>query len=97
MPAVLRALSGHYRRQPVLCRGFIGVNRSYSGFDRDSAGLVTGFNRGGTGKLCDRVKNPTNHPSFRRSTGVSNPGWTRAQPAKVRLALNAIIRLTHMF
>ncbi|KAH3689576.1 hypothetical protein DPMN_191883 [Dreissena polymorpha] len=27
-----------------------GMNRSQSGVDRDSAGLLTGFNRGGTGK-----------------------------------------------
>ncbi|KAH3786541.1 hypothetical protein DPMN_164648 [Dreissena polymorpha] len=45
---------GHYRRQPGLCRGFTGINQP--GVDRDSAGLLTGFNRGGTGKKCDRVK-----------------------------------------
>ncbi|KAH3823586.1 hypothetical protein DPMN_125394 [Dreissena polymorpha] len=35
---------GHYRRQPWLCLGFTGINRSLSGVDRDSAGLLTGFN-----------------------------------------------------
>ncbi|KAH3793798.1 hypothetical protein DPMN_147320 [Dreissena polymorpha] len=44
------ASPGHYRRKPGLCRGFTGINRSLSGVDWDSAGLLTGFNRGGTGK-----------------------------------------------
>ncbi|KAH3822854.1 hypothetical protein DPMN_124646 [Dreissena polymorpha] len=51
-----RGSPGHYRRQPGLLLGFTGINRSQFGVDRDSAGLLTGFNRGGTGKKCDRVK-----------------------------------------
>ncbi|KAH3713571.1 hypothetical protein DPMN_073363 [Dreissena polymorpha] len=50
LPAFIGAPSGNYRRQSGLCRGFTGINRSQSGVDRDSAGLLTGFNRGGTGK-----------------------------------------------
>ncbi|KAH3786891.1 hypothetical protein DPMN_165006 [Dreissena polymorpha] len=50
LPAFTGAPPGHYRRQPWLFRGFTGINRSLSGIDRDSAGLLTGFNRGGTGK-----------------------------------------------
>ncbi|KAH3847312.1 hypothetical protein DPMN_089632 [Dreissena polymorpha] len=44
------AQPGHYRRQPGLCRGFTGINSTQSGVDLDSAGLLTGFNRGCTGK-----------------------------------------------
>ncbi|KAH3841915.1 hypothetical protein DPMN_115400 [Dreissena polymorpha] len=37
LPAFTEAPFGHYRQQPGLCRGFIGINRSWSGVDRDSA------------------------------------------------------------
>ncbi|KAH3746926.1 hypothetical protein DPMN_181344 [Dreissena polymorpha] len=50
LPAFTGAQPGHYRRQPGLCRGFNRINRSQSRVDRESAGLLTGFNRGGTGK-----------------------------------------------
>ncbi|KAH3841756.1 hypothetical protein DPMN_115235 [Dreissena polymorpha] len=45
MPGHCRLSPGHYRRQP-------GLDRNKP----DSAGLLTGFNRGGTGKWCDCVK-----------------------------------------
>ncbi|KAH3730961.1 hypothetical protein DPMN_131045 [Dreissena polymorpha] len=48
LPAFTGDQPGHFLRQPVHCRGFTGINQS--GVDRDSAGLLTGFNRGGTGK-----------------------------------------------
>ncbi|KAH3880137.1 hypothetical protein DPMN_004050 [Dreissena polymorpha] len=38
LPAFTGAQLGHYRRQPGLCRGFTGINRSQSGVDRDSDG-----------------------------------------------------------
>ncbi|KAH3810045.1 hypothetical protein DPMN_138427 [Dreissena polymorpha] len=51
LPAFTGAPPGHYRRQPWLCRDFTGINRSFSGVDRDSARLLTGFNRGSPGKI----------------------------------------------
>ncbi|KAH3822188.1 hypothetical protein DPMN_123961 [Dreissena polymorpha] len=48
LPAFTGDQPGHYQRQPGHCRSFTGINQS--GVDRDSAGLLTGFNRGGTGK-----------------------------------------------
>ncbi|KAH3869377.1 hypothetical protein DPMN_032540 [Dreissena polymorpha] len=42
--ATTRALPGLHRHNP-----------SQSGVERDSAWLLTGFNRGGTGKQCDRI------------------------------------------
>ncbi|KAH3755276.1 hypothetical protein DPMN_189967 [Dreissena polymorpha] len=46
MPACCRLSPGHYRRQPGLDRDKPLPVR----IDRDSAGLLTGFNRGGTWK-----------------------------------------------
>ncbi|KAH3709763.1 hypothetical protein DPMN_069227 [Dreissena polymorpha] len=55
LPGRCRLSPGHYRRQPGLCRDAAGFHRGSTGdnrvrVDRDSAGLLTGFNRGGTGK-----------------------------------------------
>ncbi|KAH3874488.1 hypothetical protein DPMN_037733 [Dreissena polymorpha] len=40
LPTLTGSQPGHFRRQPKLCRGFMGINQS--GVDRDSAGLFTG-------------------------------------------------------
>ncbi|KAH3775833.1 hypothetical protein DPMN_177240 [Dreissena polymorpha] len=55
LPAFTGAPPWHYRRQPWLCRGFTGINRSYSGFDRDSV-VLTGFNRAAPGNSVTALK-----------------------------------------
>ncbi|KAH3727799.1 hypothetical protein DPMN_053744 [Dreissena polymorpha] len=95
LPAFTGAPPGHYRRHPGLSRDSTGINRSLSGVDRDSAGLLNGFNRGYTGAApgnsVTASKKSTNHPGSLRSTGVSKPGWTGALPAIVRLGLKVLL------
>ncbi|KAH3856115.1 hypothetical protein DPMN_098695 [Dreissena polymorpha] len=88
MPGRCRLSPGHYRRQPGLCWGFTGINRSQSG--------LTGFNRGGTGKLCECVKKflriipvLAGRPALANRDG---PGI----PAKVRLGLKWILFCIHI-
>ncbi|KAH3822481.1 hypothetical protein DPMN_124260 [Dreissena polymorpha] len=56
LPAFTGTQPWHYERQQGLCQGFTGINRSQTRVDWDSARLLTGIIRGGTGKKCDRVK-----------------------------------------